>query len=82
MLFPIRLMDFERLQQCECFDADIGNDLARAIRKIYVPDFSNWKNHDSTKRNSKSPKTPQARIPFSMGEGKCTSSGLYSSTSY
>lgn len=46
MLFPIRLMDFESLQQWECFDADIGNDSAKEIRKFYVPDFSNWKNHD------------------------------------
>jgi hypothetical protein len=46
MLFPIRLMDFETLQQWECFDADIGNDSAKEIRKFYVPDFSNWKNHD------------------------------------
>jgi hypothetical protein len=46
MLFPVRLIDFETLQQWECFDADIGKDSAREIREYYVPDFSSWKNHD------------------------------------
>jgi hypothetical protein len=27
--------------------ADTGIDSAREIREYYVPDFSNWKNHDS-----------------------------------
>ena len=46
MLFHIRLMDFETLKKWTCFDTDIGNDSAKEIRKFYVPDFSNWKNHD------------------------------------
>jgi hypothetical protein len=46
MLFPVRLMAYETLRQWECFDADIGKDSAREIREYYVPDFSNWKNHD------------------------------------
>ncbi len=46
MLFPVRLVDFETLQNWECFDADSGNDSACEIREYYVPDFSNWKDHD------------------------------------
>lgn len=47
ILFPVRLVPFETLRDWECFDADIGKDSAREIREYYVPDFSNWKNHDS-----------------------------------
>ena len=46
-LFPIRLVDFETIQSWECFDADSGKDLAAEVREFYIPDFSNWKNHDS-----------------------------------
>ena len=46
ILFPIRLMDFKTLKKWKCFNADIGNDSAKEIRKFYVPDFSNWKSHD------------------------------------
>jgi uncharacterized protein YjbI with pentapeptide repeats len=45
-LFPIRLCDFETLRHWECFDADFGADLANEIRQYFIPDFSNWKNHD------------------------------------
>jgi hypothetical protein len=30
-----------------CFDADSGRDLAIEVREYFIPDFSNWKNHDS-----------------------------------
>jgi len=46
-LFPIRLVDFETLQEWTCFDADRGKDLAIEVREYFIPDFSNWKNHDS-----------------------------------
>jgi uncharacterized protein YjbI with pentapeptide repeats len=46
MLFPVRLVDFETLRDWECFDADVGKDSAREIREFYIPDFSNWKDHD------------------------------------
>ena len=49
MLFPVRLVGFDELQSWECFDADTGNDSAREIREYFIPDFSNWKNHDSSK---------------------------------
>lgn len=45
-LFPIRLVSFEKLQEWECFDADSGKDLAVEVREYFIPDFSNWKNHD------------------------------------
>lgn len=47
VLFPVRLVDFETLKDWECFDADTGKDSAREIREFFIPDFSDWKNHDS-----------------------------------
>jgi uncharacterized protein YjbI with pentapeptide repeats len=47
VLFPIRLAPFATLRDWECFDADTGKDSAREIREYFIPDFSNWKNHDS-----------------------------------
>ena len=46
-LFPIRLVDFETLQEWTCFNADAGKDLAVEVREYFIPDFSNWKDHDS-----------------------------------
>jgi uncharacterized protein YjbI with pentapeptide repeats len=45
-LFPIRLVDFEALRDWECHDAGVGEDLAVEIRRYFIPDFSNWKDHD------------------------------------
>jgi uncharacterized protein YjbI with pentapeptide repeats len=50
VLFPIRLVNFDGLRDWEYFDADIGKDSAREIREYFIPDFSNWKDHDSTLR--------------------------------
>lgn len=47
VLFPIRLVDFNTIKQWECFDADAGKDSAREIREYFIPDFSNWKDHDA-----------------------------------
>ena len=46
-LFPIRLVDFETIQAWESFDADTGADLAAEVRSYFIPDFSNWKDHDA-----------------------------------
>jgi len=46
VLFPMRLVSFEAVRDWECFDADTGKDSAREIREYFIPDFSNWKNHD------------------------------------
>jgi hypothetical protein len=47
VLFPVRLASFEAIRDWELFDADEGKDLAVEIREYYIPDFSDWKNHDS-----------------------------------
>jgi uncharacterized protein YjbI with pentapeptide repeats len=47
VLFPIRLVEFEAIREWECFDADAGKDSAREIREYFIPDFSNWKDHDA-----------------------------------
>ena len=35
------------LRAWECLASDTGEDLAEAVRKYHLPDFSNWKNHDA-----------------------------------
>jgi hypothetical protein len=50
MLFPIRLVPFERIKDWKLFDADRGIDIAHEIREYFIPDFSNWKHHDSYSR--------------------------------
>ena len=47
MLFPITLAPFADVQQWKLFDADRGIDSAREVREYFIPDFSNWKDHDS-----------------------------------
>lgn len=46
-LFPIRLVDYKAIENWKGFDGDGGEDLAFELGKYYIPDFSNWKNHDS-----------------------------------
>jgi hypothetical protein len=46
-VFPTRLVSFETIRDWELFETDEGKDLATEIREYYIPDFSNWKNHDS-----------------------------------
>jgi TIR domain/Pentapeptide repeats (8 copies) len=47
MLFPISLVPYERIKEWKVCDADTGKDSAREIREYFIPDFSNWKDHDS-----------------------------------
>jgi uncharacterized protein YjbI with pentapeptide repeats len=47
MLFPLTIAPYDSIKQWKCFDADTGIDSAREIREYFVPDFSNWKEHDS-----------------------------------
>jgi len=47
MLFPISLVPFDQIKKWKLFDADTGIDSAREIREYFVPDFSDWKDHDS-----------------------------------
>ena len=46
-LFPIRLVDFDAIRHWKCFDADVGKDSAAEIREYFIPDFTNWKDHDA-----------------------------------
>ena len=46
VLFPVRLVSFEELEKWKCPDPKTGKDLGREIRKYFIPDFSNWKEHD------------------------------------
>jgi hypothetical protein len=50
VLFPISLVPFAEIRDWKCFDADTGKDSAREIREYFIPDFSNWKDHDSYAR--------------------------------
>jgi hypothetical protein len=52
-LFPISLVPFEAIRDWKCFDADSGKDLGVEIREYYIPDFSNWKDHDSFEKEFK-----------------------------
>ncbi len=47
MLFPIAIVAFDRIKDWKLFDADRGTDSAREVREYFIPDFSNWKDHDS-----------------------------------
>jgi uncharacterized protein YjbI with pentapeptide repeats len=47
VLFPISLVPYDRIKEWKAFDADTGKDSAREIREYFIPDFSNWKDHDS-----------------------------------
>jgi hypothetical protein len=46
-LFPVRLVDWRRIKDWECFDADTGKDLAVEVREYFIPDFSNWEDRDA-----------------------------------
>ena len=45
-LFPVSLIDYNILRSWELFDTDTVTDLAAEVRSYYIPDFTNWKNHD------------------------------------
>jgi uncharacterized protein YjbI with pentapeptide repeats len=46
-LFPITIVEFEKVKAWSRFDADIGKDLAKEVREYFIPDFSNWKDQDA-----------------------------------
>lgn len=46
-LFPITIVEFEKVKAWRRFDADTGKDLAREVREYFIPDFSNWKEQDA-----------------------------------
>lgn len=47
VLFPIRLLPFAKIRDWDAFDADTGNDIGVEVREYFIPDFSNWKDHDA-----------------------------------
>ena len=47
ILFPIRLVPFERICEWQLNDSVSGNDLAEEVRQYFVPDFTNWKDQDA-----------------------------------
>jgi hypothetical protein len=47
---PVRLVSYQALENWRCPDPTTGRDLAREIRKYFIPDFSNWKDHDLYQR--------------------------------
>jgi uncharacterized protein YjbI with pentapeptide repeats len=51
VLFPITLVPFEQIKAWKLFDADTGIDSAREIREYFIPDFSEWKDHDCYQRD-------------------------------
>jgi hypothetical protein len=46
-LFPITLVGLENINTWKQFGTDGGTDNARQIREYFIPDFSNWKDHDA-----------------------------------
>jgi hypothetical protein len=50
VLFPIQLCSYKEYSNWRCFDTGSGTDHAHEIRSYAIPDFSDWKNHDSYKR--------------------------------
>lgn len=47
VLFPIRLVPFKSIEEWTLPPDERGKDMAREIREYYIPDFSNWKDHDA-----------------------------------
>lgn len=49
-LFPVRIISYERLKDWQLFDTDTVTELSAEVRSYYIPDFTNWKDHDSYKK--------------------------------
>ena len=47
VLFPISLVDYQKIKEWKCFDADTGKDSAREIREYFIPDFSEWQDQQA-----------------------------------
>jgi uncharacterized protein YjbI with pentapeptide repeats len=43
-LFPVRIVDVEKIHRWQLFDSDTGEDLARIVREYHILDFSTWRN--------------------------------------
>lgn len=49
-LFPIRVIDFEKIEAWT-LAVSSGEDLAEEIRRFYIRDFSNWRDDDSFEKS-------------------------------
>ena len=47
VLFPIRLVPMETIQQQNWWDDVLSRDLTNEVRRYYIPDFTHWKDHDA-----------------------------------
>lgn len=47
VLFPVRLVGHAAIEKWKLVDQHTRKDLAAEVRKYFIPDFSNWKDHDS-----------------------------------
>ena len=47
LLFPIAIIDFDRIEEWESFYPYLGEELAEEIRENFIPDLSNWKDRDT-----------------------------------
>jgi hypothetical protein len=47
VLFPIGVASRRAIKGWSAFDSDSGKDVAKVVREYHIPDFSNWKDHDS-----------------------------------
>jgi uncharacterized protein YjbI with pentapeptide repeats len=43
ILFPVRIVSYDAVAAWECFDTDLGVDLAASVREYYIPNFENWR---------------------------------------
>ena len=48
VLFPISLVEYDKIKNWDYFNSDEGEDFAKKIREYYIPVFHNWEN-DYTK---------------------------------
>ena len=47
ILFPIRLVSMATIKEWSFIDPQTDTDLAAEINRYFIPDFSNWKDHDA-----------------------------------
>lgn len=47
IFFPVRLCSMDEIKEWDFWKSDLVIDFAEEIREYYIPDFSNWKDHDS-----------------------------------
>jgi len=72
-LFPVTLIDYEKLKNWELFDADTATDLAAKVRSYFIPDFTNWKDHNiylpaDLVNPDRKRKLPKGKLPFDIDD--------------